>query len=74
MFKDQIALALRVLVFYPLAGILAALPSIDYDQAAQVLTIDLDAASVVVGGIIWAAVSGSTFAWSRIAKSIGGAV
>lgn len=73
MFSNQIALALRVLVFYPLAGLLAALPSIGYDQSAELLTIDLNAASVAIGGIIWAAVSGGTFGWSRLAKRLGGA-
>lgn len=73
MFSNQIALALRVLVFYPLAGLLSALPFVDYDSGAAVLVLDLDAASVALAVLIWSAVSGGTFAWSRIAKAIGGA-
>lgn len=73
MFTDHIALALRVLVFYPLAGALAALPFVGFDVEAGRLIIDLTPASVVLAGLIWAAISGGTFAWSRWAKALGGA-
>lgn len=71
---SQFALVLRVMILYPLAGFLGALPSVSYDDAAGLLTIDVNALSVLVGGLIWVAVSGSTFAWSRWAKRLGWAV
>lgn len=73
MLKDQIALFLRVAVFYPLAGLLALLPSVDLDKANGLLTVDLTGASVALGAVIWATVSSGTFSWSRWAKRLGGA-
>jgi hypothetical protein len=74
MFQSQIALALRVLVLYPLAGLLAALPSVGFDQGSGLMTLDLSQASVALGAVIWAAVSGGTFGLSRIAKAFGWAL
>ncbi|MFD2173442.1 hypothetical protein [Rhodobacter lacus] len=74
MFQSQLALALRVLLLYPLAGLLAALPSVNFDQASGVLSIDLTTASTLIGTAIWLAVSGGTFGLSRLAKTLGWAV
>ncbi|WP_417723943.1 hypothetical protein [Salipiger sp.] len=77
MFKlvaTKLALILRVVVFYPAAGALAVLPFVDFNQATGGVCVDLDAASVAASAAIWAAVSGSTFAWSRLAKRLGGAL
>lgn len=67
----QIALLLRTLLLYPLAGLLSTLAIVDFDQATGILTIDLNAGSLVLAGLIWAAVSGGTFGLSRIAKALG---
>ena len=71
---NQIALLLRVFLFYPLAGLVAALPFIDYDKAAAVLTIDPNAGAAFLAVLIWGLVSGGTFAWSRWVKALGGEV
>lgn len=70
--KDQIALALRVLVLYPAAPVAALLPFVDYDRAAATLTIDLDALSIMIAVAIWGLVAGGTFTWSRVLKRVGG--
>ena len=72
MLKNKFALFLRIVVLFPLAGLLAALPSVGFDDASGVMTVDLSAVSVAIGGVIWAAVSGGTFGWSRWVKRLGG--
>ncbi|WP_238368300.1 hypothetical protein [Mesobacterium pallidum] len=73
MFTNQIALILRVALLYPFAGAAGLYSCIDFDQATGLLTIDLSAASIVVAGLISGSITGGTFAWSRIAKKLGGA-
>lgn len=68
----QIALLLRVFILFPLAGAVAFLPFVDYDKAAGLLTIDLNAASVAASVALYGLVSGGTFAWSRWVKALGG--
>lgn len=68
----QIALLLRVFILFPLAGAVAFLPFVDYDEAAGLLTIDLNAASVAASVALYSLVSGGTFAWSRWVKGLGG--
>lgn len=69
----QIALLLRVFILLPAAGLAATLPFVEFDKAAGLLTVDVNAASTAVAVLIWAGVSGGTFAWSRLAKRLGGA-
>ncbi|MCA0851490.1 hypothetical protein [Salipiger thiooxidans] len=69
----QLALGIRVFVLLPAAGAAAVLPFVDFDKAAGLMTIDVNAASTAAAGAIYAAATGSTFAWSRWAKRRGGA-
>lgn len=71
--NNQFGLLLRVFLLYPLGGMVAMLPSVDFDKAAGLLTIDLSAASVLLGTVIYAAVTGGTFGWSRFIKGKDGA-
>lgn len=67
-------LILRVAVLYPLGGALGAyFGFVDFDEASGLLTVDLNAASVMLGLLVSGAVSGGTFWWSRQRKATGGA-
>ncbi len=66
------ALVLRVFVFYPLAGFIAAYPSVKWDEATGILTVDVNGLSVALGAGLYAVLAGGTFAWSRFIKSDGG--
>lgn len=68
----QIALLLRVFILLPLAGLAATLPFVEFDKATGILSIDVNAASIAAAVVIWGLVSGSTFAWSRWVKALGG--
>lgn len=64
----QIALFLRYLL-YPLAGGLASLGFVAYDEAAGTLTISLHDLSLTLAGLL---VYGATVAWSQLARVRGG--
>lgn len=68
----QIALLLRVFILLPLAGLAATLPFVDYDKAAGLLTIDINAASTAIAVVLYGLLSGGTFAWSRRVRALGG--
>lgn len=71
MLKGKMALFLRILLF-SVAGIVAALPFAGFDADTGILTIDLSGASAWAVTAIWSVIGGGTFAWSRMAKVVGG--
>ncbi len=64
----QLALILRYLL-YPLAGALASLGFVAYDEAAGTLTISLHDLSLTLAGLV---VYLATVGWSQIARIRGG--
>lgn len=54
------------------AAIAAALPGLHYDQAANLLTIDIGQVSEILGLAVAASIGGGTFAVSRAVKRLGG--
>lgn len=72
MLTGNIALLLRLLLF-SLAGFVAVVPFASFDEVSGLLTIDLSGGAEYLVAAGWAAISGGTFTWSRVAKSFGGA-
>jgi len=70
---DQLALIIRIAVLYPLAGVAAAFPFVTFEEAAGLLTIDINAGAVALAAVLYGVLTGGTFAWSRWLKARGGA-
>lgn len=72
--KDfDIALLIRMII-YPVGALVASRISfVRWDDAAGLLIVDVNAASAAMAIGITAAITGGTFAWSRIRKRNGGA-
>jgi hypothetical protein len=70
----DIALILRIALLYPGFGFLAGwVGFVDFDKVTGLLTVDVSAASVALGAVIYAAGTGGTFVWSRWLAQRGGA-
>lgn len=71
----DLKLLLRIALLYPASGLLAgAVGFVDFDKVSGLLTVDVNAASVALAGLIYSAGVGGTFAWSRLVKGRGGVV
>lgn len=68
----QIALMLRVLLLYPLAGALAAFVGfVHWNPDTGTLLVDVDGASLILAAFVWTFGAGGTYGFSRLAKKLG---